>query len=472
MTQIAIVSGIYADAAGDYRTSYPENLIPVPKAQGISNGYLRPADGIAISGTGPGIGRGGINWNGALYRVMGGKLCRIAADGAVTQLAEIPGDGSVTLDYGFDRLGISAGGQLHYLSGSTLTTVTDPDAGNVVDHCWIAGYYLLTDGASLIVTELNDPTSINPLKYGSAESDPDPIKAVDALRNEAYALGRYTIEAFENIGGDLFPFRRIDGAQVPRGVIGTHAYTQFAGTFAFVGSGRNEAPAVYLMQPGDTLKLSTREIDTILAEFTEAELSACLVESRIDKSHQHLLIHLPDRCLVYDAAASQQMQQPIWFVLHSGAVDLAQYRARGLVWCYDRWNVEDPTGAAFGHLVGDVSSHYGQAVGWRFGTAMTYNGGADGIVHELELACLPGRAAFGVNPTVWHSSSADGVTWSQERPKAAGRQGERGKRLAWRRTGRIHQTRMERFRGTSDAHLSMARLEAQIEPLFTQGGNG
>ena len=465
MTQIAIVSGIYADQSGDYRTSYPENLTPVPKAQGVSNGYLRPADGIVSAGTGPGIGRGGINWNGTLYRVMGDKLCSISSAGVVSQLASIPGAGVVTLDYGFDRLSITAGGKLHYWNGSTLTTVTDPDAGVVLDHCWIGGYYLMTDGVSLIVTELTDPTSINPLKYGSAETDPDPIKAVDRLRNEAYAFGRFTIEAFENVGGDLFPFRRIDGAQVPRGIVGTHAYAPFAGAFAFVGSGRNEAPAVYLMQPGDTVKLSTREVDTILAGFTEDQLAACVVESRADKAHQHLLIHLPDRCLVYDAAASQQLQQPVWFVLHSGLTDLAQYRARGLVWCYDRWNVEDPTSAALGTLTGDVSSHYGQAVGWRFGTAMAYNEGAGGIVHELELVCLPGRAAFGAEPTVWHSYSADGVTWSQERPKSAGQQGDREKRLAWRRVGRIRHVRMERFRGTSDAHLSMARLEAQIEPL-------
>lgn len=472
MTQIAIVSGIYADQSGDYRTSYPENLIPVPKAQGISNGYLRPADGIASDGTGPGVGRGGINWNGTLYRVMGTKLVSINSAGAVTELADIPSGAVVTMDYGVDRLSITAGGQQHYWNGSALTTVTDPDAGTVLDHVWIGGYYMLTDGAYLIVTELGDPTSINPLKYGSAESDPDPIKAVDKLNNEAYALGRYTVEAFENIGGDLFPFRRIDGAQVPRGIIGTHAYAPFAGTFAFVGSGRNEAPAVHLMQPGATLKLSTREIDTVLSEYTETQLSACVVESRLDKSHQHLLIHLPDRCLVYDAAASQQMQQPVWFVLHSGFTSVTQYRARHLVWCYDRWNVEDPTSDAIGHFVGDVSSHYGEAVGWQFGTAMTYNGGNDGIVHELELVCLPGRAALGVDPTVWHSYSTNGVDWSQEKPKSAGKQGERSKRLAWRRRGRIQHVRMERFRGTSDAHLSMARLEAQIEPLFNRGGYG
>jgi hypothetical protein len=31
--------------------------------------------------------------------------------------------------------------------------------------------------------------------------------------------------------------------------------------------------------------------------------------------------------------------------------------------------------------------------------------------------------------------------------------------------------RMQRFRGTSDAHLSVARLEAQIEPLHTKAAS-
>jgi hypothetical protein len=62
--QIPILNGIYADAAPDFRTSYPKNLVPVPKQTGISAGYLRPADGVVEAGTGPGVGRGGINWNG------------------------------------------------------------------------------------------------------------------------------------------------------------------------------------------------------------------------------------------------------------------------------------------------------------------------------------------------------------------------------------------------------------------------
>jgi hypothetical protein len=79
--QIPILSGIYSDPAGDFRTSLPKNMIPVSKEQGISKGYLRPADGITEFGTGPGTDRGGINWNGILYRVMGTKLVKVAADG-------------------------------------------------------------------------------------------------------------------------------------------------------------------------------------------------------------------------------------------------------------------------------------------------------------------------------------------------------------------------------------------------------
>jgi hypothetical protein len=46
-----------------------------------------------------------------------------------------------------------------------------------------------------------------------------------------------------------------------------------------------------------------------------------------------------------------------------------------------------------------------------------------------------------------------------------GRQGERDKRMVWRNLGKMNQYRMQRFRGTSDAFVSFARLEAKLEPL-------
>lgn len=467
--QIPILNGITTDSAPDLRTSYPRNLVPVPKDQSISKGYLRPADGIVQSGTGPGATRGSFAWHGEEYRVLGTKLCRVAADGTVTVLGDVGSGGAVSMDAGFDRLAVASGGRLYYWDKSTLTQVTDPDLGLVLDVCWLAGYFMTTDGVNLVVTDLADPLSVNPLAYGSSEADPDPVMAIDELRGESYAFNRYTIEVFQNVGGTGFPFAPIDGAQVTRGIVGTHAYCKVGDTFAFVGSGVNESPSVYLMTPGNSAPISTREIDTLLQGYTDAELSEIVMECKADKQHRQIQIHLPDRCLVYDLAASMAVNEPVWFTLDSSLSETpSTYRARGLVWCYGRWNVGDPTGTALGYLTSDISSHYGQPVAWEFGTGITYNNGSGGIVHELELVALSGRVAAGTDPVIWTSYSLDGQTWSQERTAYAGKQGQRTKRIAWRTLGTIGHWRVQRFRGTSDAHIAFVRLEAQIEGLFTK----
>ena len=463
--QIPILNGIYTDGVSDFRTAYPRNMVPVPKQQGVSEGYLRPAEGIVQLGTGPGADRGAIQWNGACYRVMGTKLCRIDVDGTTTILADVGGAGQVTMDYSFDRLAIASGGKLYYWDGVAITPMTDSDLGVVNDFIWIDGYFMTTDGNSMVVTELNDPLSVNPIKYGSAEADPDPIMGLIKLRNEVYALGRNTIEVFQNIGGDYFPFARIEGAQMQRGIIGTFAAAVFLENIAFVGGGRNEAPAVWIGSNSTTQKISTREIDQLLASYSENQLSSLVLEVRVTKGHQFLYMHLPDCCWVYDGASSQVVGEPVWFELTSSLVGKGTYRARNFVWCYDKWLCGDPTGPEHGYLVDTLSSHYGDINGWDFTTTVVYNEGRGAIFHELELVALTGNSVAGKDPTIWTSYTTDGRTWSQERPRSAGKLGERNKRLVWLQQGHMRNFRAQKFRGTSDAHISVARLEATVEGL-------
>lgn len=463
--QISILNGIYTDENSDFRTSYPRNMVPVPKRQGISTGYMRPTDGVVQFGTGPGIDRGAINWNDECYRVMGTKLVKVASNGTVTTLGDVGGSGQVTMDYSFDRLAIASSGKLFYWDGSTLTQVTDPDLGTVVDFIWVDGYFMTTDGEFLVVTELADPLSVNPLKYGSSEADPDPIKAVLKLRNEPHALNRYTIEAFDNIGGSTFPFQRIDGAQIQKGVIGTHACCVYMEAIAFLGGGRNEAPGVWLGANGNAVKLSTREIDQILLTYTETELAQTVFERHMESNLAHLYIRLPNQTLVYDANASQAVGEPVWFTLTSTITGLGQHRVSNRVWVYDKWIVGDPQSSAVGYQTDSVSTHWGQTIGWDFSTAILYNDGRGAIIHQLELVTLTGRADLGDDPTIWSQYSVDGETWSMEKPIKAGKQGERNKRLVWFQQGGFRNWRIQRFRGTSDAHLSFARLEAQIEAM-------
>jgi hypothetical protein len=335
----------------------------------------------------------------------------------------------------------------------------------VLDFCWVDGYFMTTDGEFLIVTELTNPLDVNPLKYGSSEVDPDPVVALLKLRNEVYALNRNTVEVFDNVGGELFPFARIDGAQLQKGVVGTQACCVFIERIAFLGSGRNEAPAIYIGAAATTQKVSTQEIDNILLQYTETQLSLVKLEARNDKNHQHLYVHLPDQTLVYDASASEALQTPVWFVLVSTLAGLGQYRARNMVWAYDKWLVGDPQSTSVGYLVQDIGSHWGQQVRWEFGTLIVYNESNGALFNELELVSLTGSVALGKNPQISTSYSLDGKAYSQERFISVGTIGNTKKRLAWFQQGHMRNWRIQRFRGDSDAHVSYVRLEAQIEAL-------
>lgn len=463
--QIPVLSGIESDENSELRSRYPRNMVPVPKQNGVSEGYLRPADGIVELATGPGIDRGAINWKGICYRVMGSKLISLSESYSVTVIGDVGNGGQVTFDYSFDRLAIASNQRLYYWDGTTLSAVSDPDLGVVIDFIWVDGYFMTTDGTNLVVTELNDPFSVNPLKYGSSEADPDPIKAIKKLHNEPYALNRYTTEAFQNIGGENFPFQRIEGAQIQRGTIGTHTCCVYLEALAFLGGGRNEAPAIWLGANGNSTKISTREIDILLQAYTETELSTALMEVRVEKTHQTLYLHLLNETVAYDAIASQAVGEPVWHVLTTSMVGNEQYAARNLVWCYDRFIVGHASLAKIGYLTLSLASHWGVEVGWDFDTVILYNASKGAIVYQLELVCLNGRAAIGVDSTVWTCYSLDGEVWSVERAVIAGRSGNRNRRIAWFNQGMLRNWRIQRFRGTSETMLSVLRLEAELEGL-------
>jgi hypothetical protein len=459
-----ILSGIGADGV-DFTTIFPVNLIPVPKVQGISQGYLRPAEGIVGIVDGGGANRGGYLWRGEHYRVMGNSLVKIDKDGALTAIGTIGGFNWATFTASFDHLAINGGGGVYLYDGITLAQITDPDLGVSLDVEWINGYFISTDGEFLVVTDLLDPFAVNPLKYGSSEINPDPVVSLVKLRNEIYAVNRYTIEVFAAVTdpGLGFPFARIEGAQIMRGAVGSRACCEFMQSLAFVGSGDNQPPSVWIGGSGAAEKVATREIDDILRGYSEDTLAKVVLESRADRGHEFLYIHLPDQTLVFDGAGSVAMGQPIWFVLKSGQG--GGYRARGMVWCYGQWNVADPFGTMIGRLDETVGSHYGELVTWQFATPIVYNEGRGAQLHELELVALTGNIAVGDDPYISTEYSVNGKSWSQPRYIKAGRNGELNKRLVWDRQGELRNWRVQRFSGDSRAHLSFARLEARMELL-------
>jgi len=467
VTQISILGGIYTDNAGDFKSSYPINLEPVVAESGIAKGYLRTAPGIADFGPspGPGTDRGGISWGSQHVRVMLNNLVTVDTSGNVTIRGNVTAGDAVTFAFSLDRLAIAAGGKLHYFKDNLVTTVIDPDIGDVLDVVWVDGYFMTTDGVYLVVTELTDPYVIDPLKYGSAEEDPDEITGLMKLRGEVYALGRYSIENFQNLGTAGFPFQRNPNALIEKGCIGARAKTYYADTFAFIGSGKNEALSVYLAGQGEALSVSTPQIDRELALVDPAEYHLVECEARVDLNESRLIIHLPTGFSAqYHFKASQAAGTPVWTILAGGPGADEAYPIRHLVYFNSQW-IGGATTGYLGRLDYETGTQFNQPIGWRFDTQFVYNASRGGLVRSVELVGLTGRTPLGVEPTAFFSWTLDGEVWSQERPVSTGNFGQTQKRMQWRPGVKFANFMGLRFRGANNAVASFARLEATVEAL-------
>lgn len=470
--RVSILEGAYASDAANFQTSYPINMQPVLTENGISEGYLRTWPGIeTLNTTGLGADRGAYLWlapySSFSYRVIGSKLVQVAG-GVVTVDGDVGNDGKpVSFDNSFNKLAIASNGHLFYWDGA-LTQVTDPDLGTVLDVIFIDGYFMTTDGTYLVVTELNDPYSVNPLKYGTADANPDAIVAVKRIRDEAYAVGRFTIENFQNIGGNGFPFQRNPGGLIPKGAVGTHAVSYFLDTMAFVGGGENEAPSVWIAGYGQAIPISTPQIDREINAVPSDSWASIEVEAVQDKGEQRLLVHLPvvNKTLVYyHQMTKANGGKPVWSILRSGAnVDQA-YTGRHFVYAEGNWLCGSQDGE-IGRLNETIETQFDVVAGWQFDTKFVYNGGRGAIVKSAELIGLPGRDTAGViNPTAFMSWTQDGQTWSQERAISTGSSGERLKRMQWRPKTRMRTYLGMRFRGANAAVQGFSALEVEADPL-------
>jgi hypothetical protein len=157
------------------------------------------------------------------------------------------------------------------------------------------------------------------------------------------------------------------------------------------------------------------------------------------------------------------MQTPVWTILTTALEGFSQYRARHFCYAYNAWRCADPASPRLGYLRRDISTHYGETVRWEFGTLILYNGGAGALMHRMELVGLTGSVSG--RPVISTSYSIDGLSWSIDRTTSVGGLGATSKRIVWLQQGMMQDRRIQRFRGTSDAHVPFMRLEATLEPL-------
>ena len=458
--KIPLMKGDKIDANVDYRDALPVNMIAVNREILGAKGYMLSYPGISAHGDGVGPDRGGMYNDklGILFRVSGEKLIRVSAQGAVTELGDIPGFSQVAMPSSFNTQAIIADGKM-FLYGSGLVQVTDADIGSPIDGTWIDGYYFLTDGEYLYHTELLDETAINPLSYATAEFMPDACLGVGKTQdNKVIAFGRYTIEYFVNVATENFAFKRVEGRAMKIGIVATHAKCEVAGVWYIVGGRKEEALGVHVIGTGEASKISTREIDKILSGYTEAELLDIRVEARKEDGTTFIIINLPYETICFNKEIADVFgKEYAWTMLQTGLLSNVY---SGINCVLDprsgKFILGSRTSAEIGYLDNTTFTQFGEiqeaVIFSPFVNLETMS------VDELSIETIPGRNTID-DAAVFVSISRRGDVLGKEYTMAYGEPLDYQQRFIMRRLGYIGSWVGFKFRAATKSRLSFASFD-------------
>lgn len=459
-TVISLLKGDAHQDTTDYRDSLSVNMSAIIRPMMGAAGYLLEQPGLTQYATGVGVDRGGL-WNERLidhYRVSGGQFISVSNTGVVVELGAIPGSGTVSLPYSFNTQGIIADGRFYlYNADDGLKEVTDPDLGVVIDGVWIDGYYFMTDGEFLFHTDLDDEFSINPLKFATAEFSPDPTVGVGVtVDSKAIAFNRYTTEYFVNSANVLFAWQRVPSRQLLVGTVGTHSKCTMLDKWYIMGGRKEEDIGIHMLGVGTATKISSREIDKILAQFTEDELRPTVMETRVAESVHYIIVHLPGITLLYNHEIAQLSGTELaWSTLRSDISGAMTWRAIHGVFDSNRsqWIYGDKLGPIIGYLDNSVATHYGEIAGWELNTPFIYLETAS--INQIEIEIVPGFTSTN-DAGVFISLTYNGVTYGTETIADYGDAGEYAKRFIKRRFGYVRDWFSLKLRGASRSRMAFS----------------
>jgi len=448
----------YQVPSGLFGVSRCVNWIPtVAEAPALSPHYLQQQYGIKPTITLVGIFRGAISIDDTVYVVQGTSFVRITADNVTTPLGVISG---------IKRVSMATNGRfvvvvsdLESFSFDTQTNIVT----KIIDSDFITASYVVfkdgffvfsaADGGKFFNSALNNPTSFNALDFGSAELSPDQINSLHVNRNELFVLGADTIEAFQNVGGAGFPFKRIPGGDIQKGVDAIHSVVEFNNAFCFLGGGLNEQTAVWqVVTANSVVKISTNAIDhQIQLQSREDIANAFSMTYQIDGQFI-LVITIGRRVLCYNATASKLTGRNIWFELDWSVRQIIK-RGGDLL----AFDVKDEIG-----LIDKLALTYFNVKIKRELISQPFFGeGLPLFEGDFELVIETGIVDDATDPIIRYSYSDDGgKTFSDEIQRNIGFKGDYEKRVVWRRQGRFPLSRVVKIEISDNVECNIVGMSA------------
>lgn len=319
---------------------------------------------------------------------------------------------------------VVVGGKGYYSDGTTVTEITDAAYYPSDTVTFQDGYFIFNRSGTnqFFISDLYAIT-FNATMYASAEGSPDNIVGLLSVNQKVYIFGTESIEVWYNSGDALFPFDRIQGSFSLRGCINYKTIATSNNTVYWVGNDN----VVYAMNGYTPTPISTSAIEYRLATRGVKDFRAFTYYE--EGHHFYVLTIDGDTTLAYDAKTN------LWHTRESLG---STWGLRNMVVNEKGvWVGADVSSGNIYYVGLDYHTENGQTI-LRTAETSPFSNGVDYFtLNKFELDMETGKSLPNAEDTITLSFSDDGgVEFKNDHVISLGAQGERKKRVIWRRLGR------------------------------------
>lgn len=480
------------------------NLFPeiIPEG-GHTPAFLNRAPGLRLEvavGTGP--VRGLWTFGGYAYVASGNTLYKLDTEYNITTIGTLANDGPVSMADDGTHLFIACNGPSFVYNATTLAfgEITDPDFPGALTVSYLGGYFVFIepDSQRVWVTELLDPTSIDPLDFASAEGSPDGLVSSITDHSEVWLFGTNSVEVWYNSGAADFPLQRIQGAYNEIGCAATYSVAKLDNGLFWLGADARGRGIVYRANGYTGTRISTHAVEWQIQQY--GDISDAIAYTYQQDGHAFYVLTFPTAgaTWVYDVATQAWHERASFtngdFGRHRSNCQMA-FNQEIIVGDYQNGNLY-----AFDlEVYADHNRIQKWLRSWRALPTGTNNLNRT-AQHSLQLDAEAGVGAVGVTEVPGHIyltplvigdlgiedeivivnsidlnvepqvmlrwSDDGGHTWSNEHWKSMGTQGAYGTRVFWRRLGMTTKLRdrVYEISGTDPVKIAIMGAELHMSP--------
>lgn len=424
--------------------SYQHDSLPL-SAQQVVNWYaetqpvdaktriaLLPHPRLKAFGTvGTGPIRGSITMAGVLYIVSGSKLYSVDASGVETEKGSIgvTSTGLITAKHNGTQLVIvnDNDGYVYDRLLDTVVKITDPAFQATSAVGYLDGYHIFTvlNTDQWFISALRDPTSYDGLDFATAEGEPDALVNIAVNSRQLYLCGTRTIEVWYNSGNE-FPFDRLSGAYIPKGLGAKNSIVNMDNTLFWLADDKK----VYRLDGFTPTRISTHAIEQRIAKtstFGDAEGGTFT-----KNGHDFYTLSFPNEVtFVYDAATR------LWHNRKSYGRD--DFKGCCIIEAYGNVVVAQRDGDELYTLSDSAFLDDGDPMVCLAVSSPFYAAGERAEMGEFEAIFETGvgtTTGQGSDPKAMMRYSDDGgKTWSSRIERSIGEIGDYEKTVTWNRLG-------------------------------------